>query len=366
MPTTGSARSGSLDGIRALAVLGVLAYHAHYAAARGGYLGVDVFFVLSGYLITRLLLQGPHPERPLATYGAFLLRRLVRLTPALAVALVAVVALGLTTGRDSDRTVLRSCTAAAAGYVMDLPAAERLQCNAMWHITWSLAVEQQFYLVWPWVLAGLLASAGRSARLCLLLYAGAVLDQVVLRAHGGATTARLLYAPYGGGLVLLLGCALALHLHGPRARTRPATNGRGAVGAAGVLLVLFVVGGASTHLIGLLPLVLTGLATTTLIASLVGCPPTAWAVRAFGATWLAYLGRISYSLYLWHEVAYRLAELVAPRYSPVAELLRFSLALGFAAASYAFVELPATAWWRRRELSRQPTEPSRPVSASAG
>ena len=85
-------------------------------------------------------LQSPHPERPLATYGAFLLRRLVRLTSALAVALVAVVALGLTTGRDADRPVLRSCTAAAAGYVMDLPAAERLQCNAMWHITWSLAV----------------------------------------------------------------------------------------------------------------------------------------------------------------------------------------------------------------------------------
>ena len=111
---------------------------------------------------------------------------------------------------------------------------------------------------------------------------------------------------------------------------------------------------------------LTGLATTALIASLVGCPPTAWAARAFGASWLAYLGRISDSLSLWHEVPYRLAELVAPRYSAVAESLRSSLALGFAAASYAFVETPATAWWRRRELRRRPMVPSHPVSASAG
>lgn len=198
------------------------------------------------------------------------------------------------------------------------------------------------------------------------LYVGSVLDQVVLRARGGATTARLLCAPNGAGLVLLLGCALALHLHGPRARPRPATNRRGAVGAAGVLLVLFAVGGPSTHLIGLLPLVLTGLATTALIARLVGCPPTAWAARASGASWLAYLGRISDSLYLWREVAFRLAELVAPRYLAVAESLRFSLALGFAAASYAFVETPATAWWRRRELRQRPMVPSHPVSASAG
>jgi peptidoglycan/LPS O-acetylase OafA/YrhL len=86
-------------------------------------------------------------------------------------------------------------------------------------------------------------------------------------------------------------------------------------------------------------------------------------VRALGAAPLAWLGRVSYSLYLWHEVAYRLVEQVGPRGSLVTELLRFPLALGLAALSYYRVELPAQQWWLRRTEKEEPAVERERVSA---
>lgn len=380
-------RSAPLDGVRALAIVAVLLFHAHYEWAAGGYLGVDLFFVLSGYLITGVLLS---THRSWWGYRDFLVRRAVRLVPALAVAMAGVAVVVTLVGTERERSVLGTCTAASLGYVMNLPFAEDVGCRAIWHVTWSLASEQQFYLVWPLVLAGLayslrplglrahLATSADARRRLLAIAALGTANLWVLSLcwqayllHGGAPTSRIVFAPDGRSLVLLLGCALALltYRRGSRSAARPRgprLGGRRSDAAAGAAVAVLAVGvargGLGSGVVVLLPLVAAGLASVVLVrAAAVPGPVTR---RLLGARPVAWLGRVSYSLYLWHEVAYTLAEQVAPRGSFTAEALRFSLALAFAAASYHWVERPAQRWWQRRgETDR---ELSASAAASAG
>jgi peptidoglycan/LPS O-acetylase OafA/YrhL len=368
-----SGRSAALDGVRALAVVAVVAFHAHYPWAVGGYVGVDVFFVLSGYLITGVLLS---THRSWWGYRRFLVRRAVRLVPALVVATAGASLVAVLT--DVDAPVGR-CGAASLGYVMNLPFAESLDCTALWHITWSLAAEQQFYVLWPLLLGGLAAllrrarpgTGGRghglrvAAAVCAVLYGAGVLWQLLLR-MSGADNARVDFRPDGRSLVLLVGCGLALLVAAGRARHRRRVMRRADGLAAVSLLVLVwcVTSGdlaAAPH--GLVPLVLSGLATAGLIGALVHAPAGSLAARGLGAAPVAWLGRVSYSLYLWHEVAYRLVEQVGPRGSLVTELLRFPLALGLAALSYYRVELPAQQWWLRRTEKEEPAVERERVSA---
>ncbi|MDP9183754.1 MAG: acyltransferase [Actinomycetota bacterium] len=360
-----SLRSAPLDGVRALAVVAVLLYHAHYSWAVGGYLGVDVFFVLSGYLITGVLLS---THRSFWGYRQFLVRRAVRLVPALVVAMTGVTVVSLATSMGAPTA---RCGAASLGYVMNLPFAEHLGCPAMWHITWSLAAEQQFYLLWPLLLATLalvlrrlrpesLAGRGHglavAAVVCLAAYAVEVCWQLVARVQGGVVTAELAYGPGGRCLVLLVGCSLALWRAARRAAHRPdrATGSASVVLASVAALVwCFVTGALGSDLKALVPLVVVGVASLALVSALLRSPTTSVAARVLGARPVAWLGRVSYSLYLWHEVAYRLAETVAPRGTPVAEVLRFSLALLFAAASHRWVEQPSQRWWAARRTRQE-------------
>src|SRR2546430_2700946 len=160
-----------LDGIRALAVTAVVLYHL--GALGGGFLGVDVFFVLSGYLITGLLLF-EHQHTGRISLGAFYLRRARRLLPALYV-LLAVVATLAVVVRPGDLAGLRHDLWAAVGYATNwwLIAEGSSYFGAGAHPSmlthlWSLAVEEQFYLVWPLALLGLLrlARTGVGRPLC--------------------------------------------------------------------------------------------------------------------------------------------------------------------------------------------------------
>jgi peptidoglycan/LPS O-acetylase OafA/YrhL len=361
-------RSGPLDGVRAVAVVAVLAYHAHYGWARGGYLGVDVFFVLSGFLITRVLLS---THRSWWGYRQFLVRRAVRLVPALVVAVAGMTVVGLLTGVPAH--VAGRCSGASVGYLMNLPWVEQWTCPPMWHITWSLAAEQQFYLVWPLVLALLAVllrwSRPQARRRALVVAAGVagalwVLSVVgeAYRLEHGARISRIAFAPDGRSLVLLLGCGLALlTARRPPAWSRLSSRAADVSAlAAGVLLCGCIGWGEVTRgLPVLVPLVVGAIASLMLVTTAAHAPGGSIVARGLGARPVAYLGRISYSLYLWHEVAYTLAERVAPRGTPVAEVLRFSLAVAFAAASYRFVEQPAQRWWTaRRDRSEEEAERS--------
>jgi peptidoglycan/LPS O-acetylase OafA/YrhL len=369
----GSTRSAPLDGVRALAVVAVVAFHAHYPWAVGGYVGVDVFFVLSGYLITGVLLS---THRSWWGYRRFLVRRAVRLVPALVVATCAAAAVAVLTEVPAP---VGRCSAASLGYVMNLPFAESLDCTALWHITWSLAAEQQFYVLWPLVLGALALGlrrvrTGRGGRgrglgvaagCCAVVYGAGVLWQLALRASG-EDTARVDFRPDGRSLVLLVGCGLALLVAARRARRRPRTlPGADAVALLSLLALGWCVltGDLTSAPSGLVPLVVSGVATAGLIWSLVHAPVGSRVARVLGAGPVAWLGRVSYSLYLWHEIAYRLVEQVGPRGSLAAELLRFPLALSLAAASYYGVELPAQRWWGRRTAEPEPT--LEPVRVSA-
>ena len=148
-----------LDGLRALAVLAVVAFHARVPLLGGGFVGVDVFFVLSGYLITRLLLL-EHQGRGRIDLKAFWVRRLRRLYPALLAMLAVFVAtwpwlFPQATGRQVTTDVVLGGL-----YVSDLAPLMGLDIGVLNHL-WTLAVEERFYLLWPLLLWALLARAPR-------------------------------------------------------------------------------------------------------------------------------------------------------------------------------------------------------------
>jgi peptidoglycan/LPS O-acetylase OafA/YrhL len=275
-------------------------------------------------------------------------------------------------GSAAERAASVPCTAVSLAYGMNLPGASGLECPAIWHITWSLAAEQQFYLLWPLLLAAFSlrhsaraqqGSSGedatartavlrRAALITVGLYVAGLGWQALLL-HGGSSTSRVAFAPDGRSLVLLLGCALALWTAASPARPRGRSSDAAAGVAVGVLSCCFVLGAMGSGVSALWPIVAAGVASAALVAA--AAHPGPRTRQLLGARPVAYLGRISYSLYLWHEVAYRLAEAVAPRFSVTAEVLRFVLAAGLAAASYQWVELPAQRGWQRRRLRASAT-----------
>ena len=167
-----------LDGLRALAVLSVVAYHFQFGWAKGGYLGVDLFFVLSGFLITSLLLEEKFESGRIAL-GAFWARRARRLLPALFVMLVVVTVFPLVASWMGDQAAVANVDvellhgfgissflyyanwyviAAGHSYFAALTAPQPLA-----H-TWSLAIEEQFYLVWPLLVFALTRRSGEKNR----------------------------------------------------------------------------------------------------------------------------------------------------------------------------------------------------------
>ncbi|MBA3282256.1 MAG: acyltransferase, partial [Acidimicrobiia bacterium] len=158
-----------LDGLRAVAVAAVVAYHL--GELPGGFLGVDVFFVISGFLITRLLLA-EHERTGRIAIGAFWGRRFRRLLPALLVLLVAVALASRAELPGWRLTEIRNDAFGALAYVANWRFVlsgesyftKGVGPSPLRH-TWSLAIEEQFYLLWPLVVAGVLAMARRAARL---------------------------------------------------------------------------------------------------------------------------------------------------------------------------------------------------------
>lgn len=348
-------RLAALDGMRGLAVLAVLGYHAHLEWMRGGYLGVDVFFILSGYLITVQLLRTDRARslgESARFYGLFLAHRATRLLPALGVMLVA--SWLLLPWLDLDPSNARACAVRAATYSMNMPSPDAARCPAVWHISWSLAAEVQFYAIWPVLLLGVLALA-RSVRVGTLRAASAI----VLGVFGAAVVwqlwlwtlpdgkQRFLFSPDGRSVILLVGCAVALLSAQRRGWLASWIGSRWATWLGlGALAVCFGWGRSTGPLPAVGFYLVVAAATTVLVAQAVSIDgPTLPGVLTNPV--MTWIGRISYSLYLWHEVAYALSRSLGLASETTTLAVGIGLALSAAALSYHWVEVPAQRSLRR-------------------
>lgn len=350
----------ALDGVRALAVTLVVAVHVTYLlvpawAGRwvpGGFLGVDIFFVLSGFLITTLLLE-EHAATGTVSFRGFYARRALRLLPAVTV-LLAVHAL-LAVARGADLALEVRTAAAVMVYVTNWVIAAGGEVAAGLGHLWSLSVEEQFYLVWPALLL-LVLRARRPASALLALAAAGIVGATVLRAWlwvDGATWDRIYVRTDARVDQLLMGVLLAVAFHrGWRLPSR--ARGVGAAGLAVLVVCALTVPRESGWLFLGGGFTIVGLAAVALLASVLDTGSAL--ARAFSWGPAVTLGRASYSLYLWHAPVF---EAVANRLADRSPMVRIVAALAgcaaATAASYHLVEMPA-ARLRRRLAGRGPAE----------
>ncbi len=308
----------ALDGVRGVAVAGVLLFHGGHLT--GGYLGVDLFFVLSGFLITSLLLAESEQTGEIALRG-FWSRRARRLLPALGAMLVFVVIYATFVAAPAELSRIRGDALATIGYVANWR--DVLSHFDYWALfsapsplehTWSLAIEEQFYVVWPLLFTAVLwwgarrgsgrrevrATAKRIVALsAVLAVASGLLGFVLYEAVG---TNRVYYGTDTRAAAILLGAGLAalLALRGP-ARTRAGRWLVEIVGLGGVAVLAYAwaaLGGANPRLYegGLFACSLAGAAVIAAATH----PQPGPIARVFQLRPLVLLGLISYGVYLWH------------------------------------------------------------------
>jgi peptidoglycan/LPS O-acetylase OafA/YrhL len=284
-----------IDGLRAIAVLAVLGFHAFPSLVPGGFVGVDVFFVISGFLISTIICENLQSNT--FSYSEFYSRRVKRLFPALVVVLAATLAFGWFVLLTDEYRHLGKTLAASAGFAANFALwgesgyfSRSADTQPLLHL-WSLAIEEQFYLVWPVLLGWGWKRKGNALHLTLLI-AGAsfALNVAFVKSNPVAT----FYSPLSRCWELMLGAALSIVMR--EKPQLPVVDPRWRA-AAGLLLVL-----GSVFLLqvtrpfpgwwALLPT----LGTTLAISA-----PNTWLNRSLlGNQALVKVGLISYPLYLWH------------------------------------------------------------------
>ena len=342
-----------LDGLRAVAVIAVIAYHLQLPFAQGGLLGVGVFFTLSGYLITDLLL-GQHAVSGRLNLAEFWLRRARRLLPALFV-MLAVVAVWVAVLDRAQLPGLRPAVAAAAGYVSNWWLIAQHSSyfarfgppSALGHL-WSLAVEEQFYLIWPWLLLlGLRRASGRRGRYWLaaatLALAAASAIEMALLYHPGYDPTRVYDGTDTRAFALMVGAALAFVWPSRLLRADIGSRGRwllDGAGAAGLILILLLVWRSGQYSPFLYPrgMLLLSAGTAAVVAA--SASPASRIGRALGWRPLRWIGVRSYGIYLWH---YPIIVLTTPANggeSLARGAAQLAASITVAALSWRFIEEP--------------------------
>lgn len=339
-----------VNGLRALAVASVVAFHVDRDAVPGGFVGVDIFFVISGYLISRILLAELHA-------GAFSLRefyakRIRRILPALVVVLCAVWAAGWFVldppaftelgrqQRDGAFFSLNFHEIAETGY-FDIASAAR----PLLHL-WSLSIEEQFYIVWPALLFALFRVRRLVAPAIVLIFFGSLAISLALTAHDPT---RAFYLPWSRAWELALGAAVAY-----RELFWPARPGRAPPAARAdvfALVGLALMLGAVFLLDEAQPFPgWRALAPTCGCAMTLASPGGVWSDRLLGGRVAQWLGRVSYPLYLWHWPLLSFAFIAwGPSGALPIRIALAAVATLLAWLTYRFVERPAAASFRLHE-----------------
>lgn len=342
-----------IDGLRALAVMAVLAYHYNERGPwlSGGFLGVEVFFVISGFLITALLLS-EHRRTGHIDLRRFWIHRARRLFPALGL-LLALVAVVAVIWFPEEVAALRGDILASLAYVMnwyhvfgEQSYFEAVGRPPLLRHLWSLAVEEQFYLIWPvvfgvamrfvgrrWLLAGVVAGIVGSTLLLMALYAP------------GADPTRLYYGTDTRAAGLLVGVALAFVWSPWRLRS---STGRGGgilldvlgLAALGLLASRLGAYGEFDPALYQGGFLMVALATAVVIAVVVH--PAARLGDWLGASPLRWIGLRSYGIYLWHWPVFMLTrpELDVTWTPTTLFVVRMGATLALAELSFRLVEMP--------------------------
>ena len=332
-----------IEGLRGVAVLLVVLFHVHLPGVAGGFIGVDVFFVLSGFLITGLLVREATRTGRI-NFVQFCARRTRRLLPAAVLVLAATIVVGSVVFSPLEQRTFAKSAIATSAYLSNVQfmrqAADYFGADAAadpFLHTWSLAVEEQFYLVWPLLVA--LGLSGRRPRVRLVTLVAGVCA-ASFAACVWLTMDHKPWAFFGSPLRAwefgLGGLAMLTPISGLAAR--PAWSR--ALGWTGLALIL----GSGLLVTGerFFPGPLALLAATGTVAVLLagGATPDTGVARPLGTAPLQHLGRLSYSWYLWHWPVLVMASVVVPDLPLAGRLLAAGCALGLAAATFALVENP--------------------------
>ena len=344
-----------LDGLRALAIIGVLVFHLRALSLPGGYLGVDVFFVISGFLITTLLIRELRKNHRL-NLKAFWTRRARRLIPALVTVVLVSVALALLAGNDLlvniERQVVGALTFSnnwleiAAGSSYFNATSPQLFVNF-----WSLAVEEQFYLLWPLVFTVVMATT-RTGRQRVGILLGLAATSAVLMAvlfTPGQDATRVYYGTDTHAFGLMIGAALALSAAGESANIfawRWYLRSRVLLAMAGVagLIVLMTTLTPDSAFAYRGGIVLASVCTALIIGAFPG--PKNFVQMFFDLRPLVWLGQRSYGVYMWHWPVILLLAAFGPAVSPdsvgswIQRGAAVVLSIALAAASYRWIENP--------------------------
>jgi peptidoglycan/LPS O-acetylase OafA/YrhL len=364
-PKSSSGYLPALDGLRAISVVAVLLYHADMLWIPGGFLGVEVFFVISGYLITMLLVR-EHTSTSTISLGSFWLRRARRLLAAV-YALLATVSLVVLLFYREDASKLAGQVWAALTYVTNwflivsdqsyFAAVER---PPVFQHLWSLAIEEQFYLVWPVIVLGLLTVFRRRALPIAAVITAAAIASLVWMAvlfEPAVDPSRVYYGTDTRASGLLLGAALAMLWkpgHEWRGDDEIKTVTLDLAGLTSLAVIAWCLWSIEEMDAFLYQGGFAVLSVATCVAIAASVHPGTVLGRLLGVPALVWVGKRSYSLYLWHWpiFVYTRPEIDQPLTTYPTLVVRLALTVLVAELSYRFIEVPirngAFGRWRQR------------------
>lgn len=299
-----------LDGLRAISVIAVVLFHAGFPWMRGGFFGVEVFFVVSGYLITSLLLDEREKQQRISL-EQFWMRRARRLLPALLAMLAAVAVWAALLGSDEQQSTLKRDLPWSLFYVGNwgqilgsAPYFSSADPPLLRHL-WSLAVEEQWYLIWPVVFIGAMTIGAGRLRSRGVAFIGISATAMILTSvlHGHVSDNALYLSTFTRSSGLLLGAGCAFVWRPWRSATPSEYRGRrlDPIGGGALALLVCIMGAASLEAGYLYQWLLPLVSILAMVVIAVVVYPAAHGMRAI-LSWkpLVEIGRRSYGIYLWH------------------------------------------------------------------